>query len=79
MNVSVFCGAALPHNDRFTQAAHQLGVSLAQAGHTLLYGGSNLGLMGIVSGAALAQGGTIVGIIPTLFDCLREGLDAEHF
>ena len=67
MNVSVFCGATLPHNERFTQAAHLLGVRLAQAGHTLLYGGSNLGLMGVVSGAALSEGGTVVGVIPTLF------------
>ena len=67
MNISVFCGATLPHNDLYTRAAKQLGVSLAQQGHTLLYGGSNLGLMGVVSGAALAHGGTVVGVIPTLF------------
>ena len=33
----------------------------------MLYGGSNLGLMGVVSGAALAKGGTVVGVIPTFF------------
>lgn len=67
MNVTVFCGASLPHNNFYTHAAEQLGNRLAQQGHTLLYGGSNLGLMGIVSGAALAHGGTVVGVIPTLF------------
>ena len=67
MNVSVFCGATLPHNDFYTRAAEQLGTLLAQQGHTLLYGGSNLGLMGVVSGAALAHGGTVVGVIPTFF------------
>lgn len=67
MNISVFCGATLPHNDSYIHAAEQLGTLLAQQGHTLLYGGSNLGLMGIVSGAALAHGGTVVGVIPTLF------------
>lgn len=67
MNISVFCGATAPRNELFTHAAEQLGRLLAQAGHTLLYGGSNLGLMGTVSSAALAEGGNVVGVIPTFF------------
>ena len=67
MNISVFCGATLPRNEAYIDAARQLGTWLAQQHHTLLYGGSNLGLMGVVSGAALAAGGTVVGVIPTLF------------
>ncbi len=67
MNISVFCGSALPGDSRITQAAETLGRRLAEGGHTLLYGGSNLGLMGVVSGAALEAGGQVVGVIPTLF------------
>ena len=67
MNISVFCGASLPHSEQITEAARQLGRLIAQEGHTLLYGGSNLGLMGAVSGAALEQGGRVVGVIPTFF------------
>ena len=67
MNISVFCGATLPHNQEYTNAAKQLGQLIAQGGHTLLYGGSNLGLMGEVSGEALRCGGHVVGVIPTLF------------
>ena len=67
MNISVFCGATLPRNKAYIDAARKLGTWLSQQHHTLLYGGSNLGLMGIVSGAALAEGGTVVGVIPTLF------------
>ena len=67
MNISVFCGATLPSNIHFIQAASQLGTLLASAGHTLLYGGSNLGLMGTVSSAALAGGGHVVGVIPSFF------------
>ena len=40
---------------------------MAQSGYELVYGGSNLGLMGEVSGAALEAGGRVVGVIPTLF------------
>ena len=46
MHISVFCGASLPHSEQITEAARQLGRAIARGGHTLLYGGSNLGLMG---------------------------------
>ncbi len=52
MHISVFCGASLPHSEQITEAARQLGRAIARGGHTLLYGGSNLGLMGATSGAA---------------------------
>ncbi|MBQ3788836.1 MAG: TIGR00730 family Rossman fold protein [Bacteroidales bacterium] len=67
MNISVFCGASLPHSEQITEAARQLGRAIARGGHTLLYGGSNLGLMGTMSGAALQEGGRVVGVIPTFF------------
>ncbi|MBQ2511484.1 MAG: TIGR00730 family Rossman fold protein [Bacteroidales bacterium] len=67
MNISVFCGASLPHNKEIVEAAAALGRRIAQEGHTLVYGGSNLGLMGVVSGAALEEGGRVVGVIPNLF------------
>ncbi len=67
MNISVFCGATLPRNPEYINAAHQLGILLAQHGHTLLYGGSNLGLMGVVSSATLEGGGHVVGVIPSFF------------
>ena len=67
MNIAVFCGSGLPGDSRITKAAETLGRRLAEEGHTLIYGGSNLGLMGVVSGAALREGGRVVGVIPTLF------------
>ena len=67
MNISVFCGASLPRNKEIVEAAAALGRRIAQEGHTLVYGGSNLGLMGVVSGAALEEGGRVVGVIPNLF------------
>lgn len=67
MNISVFCGSSLPRNKEIVSAARDLGRQIALAGHTLLYGGSNLGLMGEVSGEALREGGHVVGVIPTLF------------
>ena len=67
MHITVFCGSSLPRNKEIVEAAATLGRRIAQEGHTLVYGGSNLGLMGVVSGAALEAGGHVVGVIPNLF------------
>lgn len=67
MHIAVFCGSSLPRNKEIVEAAAALGRRIAQEGHTLVYGGSNLGLMGVVSGAALEKGGRVVGVIPNLF------------
>jgi uncharacterized protein (TIGR00730 family) len=37
---------------------------IAQAGHTLVYGGGAVGSMGAVADGALAEGGDVIGIIP---------------
>ena len=67
MNIAVFCGSSLPRNKGIVEAAAVLGRRIAQEGHTLVYGGSNLGLMGVVSGAALEACGRVIGVIPNLF------------
>lgn len=67
MHIAIFCGSSLPHNKEIVEAAAVLGRRITQEGHTLVYGGSNLGLMGVVSGAALENGGRVVGVIPNLF------------
>ena len=67
MLIAVFCASSEPKNPGYKQAAVALGSEIARRGHTLVYGGSNLGTMGHVSGAALAAGGEVIGVIPTLF------------
>lgn len=67
MNISVFCGSSQPRNQQIAFAARELGRQVALGGHTLLYGGSNLGLMGVVSSAVLEEGGHVVGVIPSFF------------
>ena len=66
-HIAVFCGSSTPHNNDFIAAARELGTRLAEEGHTLVYGGSNLGLMGVVSQAVMEGGGSVTGVIPTLF------------
>lgn len=67
MNIAVFCASGQPRSPRIAAVAADLGRRIAAGGHTLVYGGSNLGLMGVVSSAALECGGRVVAIIPTFF------------
>lgn len=64
MNICVFCGSASGTNPVYQQAAQELGELLANGNHTLVYGGGNIGLMGIVADAVLAHQGKVIGVIP---------------
>lgn len=62
-SVAVFCGSNFGRAPAYATAAAKLGTLIAQRGLTLVYGGTNKGLMGVVADAALASGGTVVGVI----------------
>ncbi|HTF16961.1 MAG TPA: TIGR00730 family Rossman fold protein [Chryseolinea sp.] len=64
MNICIFCGSASGNHPVYADAAAALGAHLAKEGHTLVYGGGNVGLMGIVADAVLANGGEVIGVIP---------------
>ena len=55
------------------EAARKLGTLLARESIGLVYGGGSRGPMGAVANAALAEGGTVTGIIPS-FLTEREGM-----
>lgn len=62
--VCVYCGSGAGQNPAFAEAARTLGESLAAADVGLIYGGGDLGLMGIVARSALENGGHVTGIMP---------------
>jgi uncharacterized protein (TIGR00730 family) len=62
--VCVYCGSNSGSQPVYTQAARDLGTELARRGLGLVYGGGRVGLMGTVADAALAAGGTVIGVIP---------------
>lgn len=75
MNITVYCASHVGPDDRYAQAARDLGHWIGSNGHTLVYGGSAVGLMGEVSRAALAAGGQVIGVEPQFF--LNAGV-AQH-
>jgi uncharacterized protein (TIGR00730 family) len=62
--VCVFCGSSAGNNPAYREMAVAVGGLLARRGIGLVYGGGNVGLMGIVADAALAGGGEVIGVIP---------------
>ena len=63
--VCVYCGSSSGANPIHREAAESLGAVLAARGIGLVYGGGNVGLMGILADAALRAGGEVIGVIPT--------------
>ncbi len=62
----LYCGSSGEVDPRYREAANELGRRLAAAGIGLVYGGGRVGLMGIAADAALAAGGSVIGVIPAL-------------
>ncbi|MCS6800690.1 MAG: TIGR00730 family Rossman fold protein [Chloroflexota bacterium] len=62
--VCVFCGSNVGNAMAYRAAAEEVGSTLADLGITLVYGGGQIGLMGVVADAALARGGRVIGVIP---------------
>lgn len=63
-SVCVFCGSSAGNRDSYKKAASNLGRLLAERRITLIYGGSNVGLMAILADEVLAHGGKVIGIMP---------------
>jgi hypothetical protein len=75
--VAVFCGSHAGHDPVFRAVASELGRGLARAGIRLVYGGGRIGLMGALADGALADGGTVIGVIPeflTHWEVAHEGV-----
>lgn len=63
-SLCVFCGSSAGIDPGHGEAAARLGRQLAAEGVRLIYGGGQLGLMGILAQAVMEAGGQVVGVIP---------------
>lgn len=62
-SIAVFCGSNTGLGETYTEAARALGHVIGSRGLTLVYGGTNKGLMGLLADAARAAGGKAHGVI----------------
>lgn len=72
--VCVFCGSSRGTDTKYAQAAESLADELARRRIDLVYGGGNIGLMGILADRMLQHDRHVVGVIP---EALRR-LEVAH-
>ncbi len=60
----VFCGSNVGIHPGYADIAKCLGEVLVREGFGLVYGGGNIGLMGLLATTVLKQGGNVTGVIP---------------
>ncbi len=60
----VFCGANTGVRPEYADSARAMARAMVDHGVDLVYGGGNIGLMGILADAVLDGGGRVTGIIP---------------
>lgn len=68
MNICVYAASGRELDNIYFEEAYRLGELISRAGHTLVFGGGNEGLMGACARGAKAAGGRIIGIAPRFFD-----------
>lgn len=64
MNICVFCGSATGNDAVYAEAARDLGKLFGKFSHALVYGGGNIGLMGILADTVIHNKGEVIGVIP---------------
>jgi uncharacterized protein (TIGR00730 family) len=62
--ISVYCGSSLGKNKLYKERAIALGEAIYARGLNLVYGGGNIGLMGVIANTVLQLGGKVTGVLP---------------
>lgn len=76
MNICIFCSANSQIDSDFFRATEELGRWAAKNGHSIVFGGVNMGLMECVAQATKAAGGRTIGIVPTIVE--KSGRTSPH-
>ena len=63
-SICVFCGSSFGVSPLYAEAAKEFGRELASRELRLVYGGGNIGLMGVLAKAAHEAGAEVIGVIP---------------
>ena len=66
--ICIFCSANHNIDPDFFEMTRQLGEWLACEGHTIVFGGVNMGLMECIAEAAVKAGGQTIGVIPRIIE-----------
>lgn len=72
-SITVFCGSNVGARPDYAEAAKNLAANFVERNIRLIYGGGNVGLMGVIADEVMRLGGEVVGIIPDSLDRLEVG------
>ncbi len=61
--IAVYCASHLGHDPAFAATGTAIGRAIAERGADLVFGGGQIGLMGLVADAALEGGSNVIGVI----------------
>ncbi len=67
MNIAVYLGSSFGNDPIFKEKIIELGNWIGKNNHTLIYGGSKSGLMGLIAKSTLESGGNAIGVETTFF------------
>lgn len=60
----VYCSSSNNLPEKFYVVSKELGEKLAQKGFDMVYGGTTVGMMGVIANNALQNGAEVIGVIP---------------
>ena len=66
MKIAVFLGSRLGNRPLYRETAEKTGEWIARSGHSLIYGGEAMGLMGVLADRALEGGASVTGVVPDI-------------
>ena len=67
MKICVYGSASPTIDKKYIEITEEMGKTMVQRGHSLVFGGGGNGLMGATARGVKSQGGYILGVIPTFF------------
>lgn len=71
LSVAVYCASSSRIDRAYVAVTERFGKLLARQGHTLVYGGGDVGLMGRLARAVHDAGGHVIGVIPEALKALE--------
>ena len=80
-NICIFLGSAFGNNPIYKEMTEKLGAAIVQYKMNLVYGGSSVGLMGVLADSVLKHGGKVYGVTPEVIKTLEiqhKGLTELH-
>ena len=63
-SICVFCGSSAGSREEYSTKARDLGLLFVEKEITLVYGGSNVGIMHVIADTMMQAGGKVIGVMP---------------